>query len=241
MPVTFRNILFRLFRGPSIVVIGGSWKTGKTDFALRISELLTSWGIVSQVASNIDTGGFYPQISDLVSLKNWLYGSKARKLYVFDEVSEHVPNTRGMSGLSVGIKGIIPQISKGHGRMIVIGHNIGKVDKELYDETWCRALILKPLKPYCFKPAMIYSRLLPKPFRLTEIQPTGIKFDPYSLAPFTERPANKVYFKDADKQLLWKWANRDPEVVGKVHRQIIHDKLVKFVKDNLAGELATVK
>jgi len=95
---TFRQILFRLFRGPSIVVIGGSWKTGKTDFSLRISELLTQYGIVSQVASNIDTLGFYDQLTDAISLKNWLYRSQARKLYIFDEASEHLPNTRGMSG-----------------------------------------------------------------------------------------------------------------------------------------------
>lgn len=239
-PVTLRKILFMLFRGPSIVVIGGSWKTGKTDFGLRISELLLEYGIVSQVASNIDTMGFYPQLTDLVSLKNWLYASKARKLYIFDEASEHLPNTRGMSGKSVGIKGLIPQISKAHGRMIVIGHNISKVDKEVYDDTWCRALILKPNRPYCFQPAIIYSKLLPKPFRLVKICPTKIKFDPYTLAPFSERPEKAVYFKNVDKQLLWQWANRDPSVIGKIPRGTIHAKLVKYIKETLAVEMSTL-
>ena len=236
MSKSLRSILFRLFRGPSIVVIGGTWKTGKTDFALRISECLLSYGIVSQVASNIDTQGTYPLISDLISLKAWLYASKARKLYIFDEASEHLPNTRGMSGKSVGIKGLIPQISKAHGRAIFIGHNIKKVDKEVYDETWCRALIMKPLRPYCYTPAIIYSNLLPRPILIKEIQQTKVPFDPYVLAPFTERPVNGVYFKDEDKNLLWKWANNDPEVIGKIARMTIHRKLKQYIKQTLENE-----
>jgi len=239
-PITFRSILYRLFRGPSIVVIGGSWKTGKTDFSLRISELLTHYGIVSKVASNIDTLGFYDQLTDAMSLKNWLYGSNARKLYIFDEASEHLPNTRGMSGKSVGFKGLIPQVSKAHARMLVIGHDIKKVDSEIYNDTWCRALILKPNTPYRYAPAMIYSKLLPRPFKLAKIEPTKIKFDPYTLAPSTEKPENKIFFKDADKQLLWKWANRDPSVIGQIPRQTIHLKLMKFVKEHLGAEMSSV-
>lgn len=234
--LNFRSILFMLFRGPAVVVIGGSWKTGKTDFALRISELLFDYGIISQAASNINTEGHYPQISDLMSLKNWLYGSRARKLYIFDEASEHVPNTRGMSAKSVGLKGLIPQVSKAHGRMIVIGHNIKKIDAEFYDETWCKALILKPIRPYHYTPAMIYSKLLPRPFKLTEIRRTNIKFDPYDLAPFTERPAKQIYFKDADKDLLYKWALNDPSVKGVVNRMVIRRKLQLFVKQVLEAQ-----
>jgi hypothetical protein len=234
---TLHNILCRLFRGPAIVIIGGTWKTGKTDFALRISELLKMYGIVTEVASNIDTENYYPQISDITSLRSWLYQTRSRKLYIFDEASEHLPNTRGMSGKSVGIKSLIPQISKAHARMIVIGHNIKKVDAEIYDETWCRAIIMKPNIPYKYTPAIIYSRLLPKPFRIAEIQPTKIKFDPYLLAPFTERAEKSVYFKDEEKNILWKWANRDPEVIGKINRGRIHYMLTKFIKANLEAEM----
>lgn len=112
-----------------------------------------------------------------------------------------------MSNKSVGMKGLIPQISKAHGRMIIIGHNIAKVDKEAYDETWCRAIIMKPSKPYTYTPAIIYSRVLPHPFRLTKISQTTIKFDPYDLAPFTERPEKQVYFKEESLQKLWEWSN----------------------------------
>lgn len=203
----YQDILNRLFNGPSIVIIGGTWKTGKTDFALKISEDLKNLGIITEIATNIDTYNHYPQISDLISLKQWLYSTRNRKLYIFDEASEHLPNTRGMSGKSVGIKGIIPQISKAHGRMIIIGHNIKKIDAEAYDTTWCRALIMKPMKPYIYFPAIVYSPLFPKPISIKQISPTKIKFDPYSLAPFTERPEKQIYFKEESKQRLWTWSN----------------------------------
>jgi len=192
--LNWSQILYRLFNGPSIVIIGGTWKTGKTDFGLKITEDLIKLGIVTEVAANIDTKGHYPQITDLISLKQWLYGTRNRKLYIFDEASEHLPNTRSMCGKSVGIKSLIPQVSKAHGRMIIIGHNIKKIDAEAYDTTWCRALIMKPLKPYTYMPARIYSPLFAKPILLSKISPTKISFDPYTLAPFTERPESTVYF-----------------------------------------------
>lgn len=235
--LNYERILRSLFNGPSIVIIGGTWKTGKTDFALKISEDLKTLGIITEASSNIDTFGYYPQITDLISLKQWLYATRNRKLYIFDEASEHLPNTRGMSGKSVGIKGIIPQISKAHGRMIVIGHNIKKIDSETYDTTWCRALIMKPMKPYVYQPAVVYSPLFPKPVSIKTISPTKIKFDPYSLAPFTERPEKMVYFKTEDEQLLWSWANgTSAKELGKDNIQI--NRLTrKFVKNVLESRL----
>jgi hypothetical protein len=204
---SYQQILTKLFDRPSIVIIGGTWKTGKTDFGLKMSEDCLALDLVSEVASNIDTQGHYPQLSDLVSTKQWLYQNSKRKLYIFDEASEHLPNTRTMCGKSVGIKSLIPQISKAHGRMIVIGHNISKVDKEVYDKTWCRGLIMKPCIPYKYTPAIIYSDFFPRPLRINQISPTKIKFDPYTLAPFTERPEKQVYFKEETKNKLWTWSN----------------------------------
>jgi len=234
---SYQNILTKLFNKPSIVIIGGSWKTGKTDFGLKISEDCMNLDLISECASNIDTEDFYPQLTNLVDVKQWLYRNKARKLYIFDEASEHLPNTRGMSGKSVGIKSLIPQISKAHGRMIVIGHNINKVDKEVYDKTWCRGLIMKPLTPYCYKPAILYSDFFPRPLKISEISPTKIKFDPYSLAPFTEKPENGVFLKDADKQLLLNWAHgSNYKALGLMPMQL-HRKLKAYVLNSLEAEL----
>jgi hypothetical protein len=230
---SYSNILRRLFNAPSIVVIGGTWKTGKSDFGLKISEDLFKLKIISECASNIDTEGKYPLIADLVSLKQWLYSTKNRKLYIFDEASEHLPNTRGMSGKSVGIKSIIPQISKAHGRMIIIGHNIKKIDSEAYDPTWCRAIIMKPQKSFTYVPAIVYSTLFPRPLKLTSISPTTIKFDPYNLAPFTEKPEGVIYFKEEDKQKLWEWANgKSGEALG-LHPMQLNRLARAFIRKQL--------
>jgi hypothetical protein len=235
--LNYQTIVTKLLDRPSIVVIGGSWKTGKTDFALKLSEDCLALDLVSEVASNIDTLGHYPNITDLTSTKQWLYGNKRRKLYIFDEASEHLPNTRGMSGKSVGIKGLIPQISKAHGRMIVVGHNINKVDKEVYDKTWCRGLIMKPLIPYHYTPAIVYSDFFPRPLKLSQISPTKIKFDPYTLAPFTESPEKGVFLKDADKQLLLNWAHgQNYKALGLKPMQL-HRKLMAYVLNSLEAEL----
>lgn len=247
--LTLNTVLYRLFSKPSIVLIGGTWKTGKTDFSLLLSEKLLKteyylqgpknnflpFTLVNEVASNIDTNGVYPQITDLVSLRDWLYGSSKRKLYIFDEASEHIPCTRAMSSKSVGIKAIIPQVSKAHGRMIVVGHNLMKIDKEMLNETWCKGIFFK----WALKNATIISNLLPRPFDIANIPPTSIKFDPYILAPFTERPSASVFFKDEEKQLLWKWCNGVSAKELGLHPMQIHRKVVLFVKRMLENDTHT--
>jgi hypothetical protein len=237
--ITYRQFLLKLFSKPSIVVIGGTWKTGKTDFGLKISEDLFELGLISECASNIDTKGHYPLITDTVNLKQWLYATSKRKLFIFDEASEHLPNTRGMSGKSVGIKGLIPQVSKAHGRMIIIGHNISKVDAEVYDKTWCRALIMKPLTPYRFTPAIVYSNLFVRPFKISSISPTKIAFDPFTLAAFSETPINGVFLKDKDKQLLLDWAHgSNYKQLGLMPMQL-HRRLKAYVLSSLEAQLNT--
>jgi hypothetical protein len=193
--------------------------------------------IVKEVASNIDTYGTYPQITDLVSLRSWLYQTQNRKLYIFDEASEHLPNTRGMSNKSVGFKGIIPEISKARARMIIVGHALLKVDSTLLDETWCKGVFIKTE----LKSAELISNLISEPFTLNKIPPTTIPFDPYVLAPFEERPRGNVYFKDEDKQLLWRWVNgSNYKDLGLAPMQL-HRKLKKFVMANLEKDLTLNK
>lgn len=234
-----------LFEEPSVVLIGGTWKVGKTDFGLYISEWLKrikSWTpgpsnitIISEVATNIDTFGAYPQITDLISIKQWLYGSKRRKLYICDEASEHFKNRRSMSNKNVGFMDLIPQISKAHGRMIVIGHNLLKVDSELLEETWCRGVFLKET----LKSAHLLSNRVPGDLTFENLSRTSIKFDPYDIAPLTERPQGIAYFKDADKELVWKWANGATyKTLGLAPMQL-HRKLKKFVLSVLESDLNT--
>lgn len=238
---TWSTILRKLFDIPGVVTISGPGKCGKTDFALKISEdmrkILSNAGgnpepIVHDVASNIDTEGVYPQISDLVSLKQWLYSTNRRKAYILDEANEHLSNLRSMSSQNVGFTRLLPQATKAHCRLIVIGHSFKGIDKSLLNEAWCKGMFYKEN----LKNAQLFSRLLPRPFSLDNISPTTITFDPYAVAPFTEKPEGNVYFKEADKQLLWDWANgKTCKDLGLANMQL-NRKLRKYVYQTLENE-----
>lgn len=224
-----------------MILVGGTWKSGKTDFALKLSEDLRKIPlfdkyIIQEVATNINTKGHYPQIYDLVSLKQWLYGSNNRKLYIFDEASEYLMSRKSMSGMNIGFLQLIPQISKAHARMIVVGHNLPKIDKDLLSEVWCRGVFIKEN----LKTSILYSVLLDKPYSFTNVPCTTITFDPYDIAPFQTKPEGLKVFKDADKQLMYDWAVND-----KTYKELgisamqLHRKLKGYLRLIFDSELHT--
>jgi hypothetical protein len=232
--------LHKLFDYPSIVLIGGRWKTGKTDFALFIAEILLKLPsghggtMISEVASNIQTDRKdFRYIYDLVSLRQWLYATGQRKLYIFDEASEHLPSRRAMTTKTVSFIQLIPEISKAHARMIVIGHQLLTIDKTFLDDVWCRGVFLK----LQLKKAQLFSSLLTHPYVFSNIPRTSIKFDPYAIAPFTEKPSGTLFFKDEDKQLLWEWANGKTYKELGVHNMKLNRTLRKYVKQTLEIDL----
>jgi hypothetical protein len=185
------------------------------------------------IATNIDTFGHYAQISDLISIKQWLYANDHRKLYIFDEATEYLTNKRTMSSQNVGFMRLLPQVTKAHARMIVIGHNLLRVDKDLLDEAWCKGVFVKT----DLKNAQLISNLFPKPFDFEKIPPTTVKFDPYAIAPFTERPVGQVYFKDEDLDVLWRWANGSNYKDLGLKPMQLHRKLQKYVLQTLQNKL----
>jgi hypothetical protein len=238
----WHHALHALFDHPSVVLIGGVWKSGKTDFALYLAEKLEQLPfhnqleteshparesvVVTEVATNINTEGHYKLIYDLVTLRQWLYSNNNRKLYILDEASEHLPSRRSMSTKSVGFISIIPEISKAHGRLLIVGHQLMSVDKTLLDEVWCRGIFLK----LGLKKAQLISHLLPVPYTFENIPPTSVKFDPYGIAPFQENPSGTLLFKDKDQQLLWEWANGKSIKDLGVHSMYLNRLLRKYVK-----------
>ena len=188
----------------------GIWKLGKTDISLYLSQLLLKYGIVSEVASNINTFGHYPQIADLISLRSWLhkvsqYGGKDHrtvKLYILDELNVHAPRRRAMSRKNIGILQIIPEISKARARLILIGHEILKMDKDLTSFGIVRGLFIKK----SLKSVELISHLLRKKYVFNDVPRTTIRFDPYETAPFTMSPLSEIMFNDEDLQKFYKWA-----------------------------------
>jgi hypothetical protein len=239
---TWHSVLYRLFSVPGVVIVEGFGKVGKTDFSLKIAEDLTKLPrrigvtnepLIKEVASNINTKGFYPQISDLISIKSWLYSTNYRKLYLFDEANEYLSNLRVMSASNVSFTRLLPQVTKAHARMIVIGHDFGGIDKNVLREAWCKGKFIKS----SLKKALLLSNLFSQPIEFHNIRKTLVPFDPYAVAPFTERPEAGVFFKDEDKQLLWKWANGSNYKDLGIKPMTLHRKLQKYILDTLKIDL----
>lgn len=233
--------LHKLFDYPSVVLIGGKWKTGKTDFGLFIAETLLKMlfgqgagTMISEVATNIETDNkIFKHVYDLVTLRQWLYATNKRKLYILDEASEHLPSRRAMTKKTVSFIQLIPEISKAHARMIVIGHQLLTIDKTFLDEVWCRGVFIKKN----LKTAQLFSGLIVKPMSFQNIPPTNIKFDPYAIAPFQEKPSGKVIFKDEDRQLLWDWSNGKTYKDLGVHPMKVNRMVRKYIQEMLEVEL----
>lgn len=235
----WRYVLHKLFDHPALVLIGGIWKSGKTDFALLIAETLQKLPYdlgegmtITDVASNIDTKGHYPMISDLVNLRIWLYSNNHRKLYVLDEASEHLSSRRSMSTKNVGFVSIIPEISKAHGRLLVIGHQLMTVDKTLLDDVWTRGIFIK----LGLKKAQLISHMLHAPFVFNNIPKTTVPFDAYAVAPFSEKPSGSILFKDADRQLLWDWSNGKTIKDLNIHATTLNRLCRKYVRTWLEND-----
>jgi hypothetical protein len=216
------------------------WKSGKTDFALFLAETLQKlpFGrngeekVITDVATNIDTSGHYPLVADLVTLRQWLYSNNHRKMYILDEASEHLPSRRAMSTKSVSFIQIIPEISKAHGRLLIIGHQLLTIDKTFLDQVWCRGIFLK----LGLKKAQLISHLLTVPYVFENIPQTTIAFDPYGIAPFQEKPTGNLLFKDSEKQLLWEWSNGKKTSELNIHSMQLNRLVRKYIRTTLENE-----
>lgn len=228
---SFERILRRLFTDPSIVLVGSDiaggttpWKTGKTDFSLMLSEQTQELGLTHEVAANIDTEGYYKQITDLETLTYWLHRNDKKKLYILDEANIHLPSRRAMSNKSVDIIQVFPEISKARAKLIVVGQDLGSLDSELRKTGWVRGRFLK----VDLKTVYIVSGRDSWVFH--DIPRTAIPFDPYKTAPFTVHATNSPIIDDEDISKLYEYAN------GKTWKQlgfIYHEEQRRFLRTQL--------
>lgn len=211
---TFKQILRKLFDRPSIVLIGSyeggqttPWKTGKTDFSLKVAQMLLALKIVDIVATNINTFGAFKNIHDLESLKDWLsLANTGTKLYILDEANMHLPSRRAMSTKSVDILQLFPEISKAHARLIIIGQKISSLDSELRNFGWVSGQMVK----VDLKTVYIISPFLNNQYYFSNITRTSIRFDQFEPAPFTLKATIKETELEPDFQQAWKWLHGTP-------------------------------
>lgn len=121
-PEKLIKILKAIYREPmSVVVIRGLPKTGKTDFASFIMDLLKQLGLVKQFASNTHFSvPWVKPIESLNNLRTWGLENRDTKLFIYDELIESATNRRAMSDLNVAWVQFLPQISKMHIHILAI-------------------------------------------------------------------------------------------------------------------------
>lgn len=206
---TFKAILKKLFDKPAIVLIGSyeggqttPWKTGKTDFFLKIAEMLLKLHLVEEVATNINTHGHFKYIHDLETLKRWLSdGSSGVKLFGLDEANMHLPSRRAMSTKSVDILQIFPEISKARARLVIIGQKISSLDNELRTFGWVSGQMVK----VDLKTVYIISPFLKNQYYFNNISRTSVRFDPFEPAPFELKARVEDRDIEPDYERAWQW------------------------------------
>lgn len=231
----WKKILEAIFKLPaSVVMIKGEWKCGKTDFALRIAEDLLKWHIIEKVGSNIPVTideysylhGKYTYITNMPTLKQWLWQDRIDKLFIYDESVSSASNRRSMSGLNVAWLDVVSQLSKGKGKLIAICHTEDYLESVFYNPTFLRAEIEKLDK----KRAVIHSPLLPDPrTEIYDIPRTKLVFDPYRIATFKnegEVQANAIGRENSRVLLAW-LENPNFGTVGRLHG--LHQEQVKRI------------
>ena len=184
-----RKTLERLFREPIVILMLGDWRTGKTDTSLLIAHLAKKWGIIDKIGSNIYTydNPDVDYITSVNGVKKWLHADRSEKLFILDEALKYAYRRKAMSLMNVDIiTEILPELSKGHGRVILCSQ-IEKLDTDLLHPAFCRARFIKVSK----KVMLAYSKYWKRARRFINLPKSPIKFDMDRIAKFVDRKLSK--------------------------------------------------
>lgn len=228
----FDYCLRKIYGIPSLSVIGGVWKVGKTDFALYLAENLLRLGLVSRVASNIETGDERVKfLSSLDEVRYWLHKGSYLKLYILDEGNVHLLKRTPMARMNVDSIRLLGEVSKAHGRLIIVAQEVLGVDSEFLNPTWLRAIWYKT----SLKNVRLNSHLIGREMNFRNIPKTTIPFDPYRIAPFTKRPLHGMIeiFGDKETDLLWHWSNGTSSQKLGIHPMQLNRMVRRFVRTTL--------
>jgi hypothetical protein len=187
-------------------------------------------GIVERVATNIKTGDpRFVYITNIKDLLRWLHEDKVPKLYILDEAGFHAYKRKAMTLLNQAILQLLPELSKTHGRLIVIAHSRKVIDQALLDSVWLCAEVKKQSK----KTAILASQYLrQKVIPIRNIPRTGVTFDPDAFAVFGLGKEEKPAFRDDQKRKLWDYGVEKKKVRDICHQQEMERLLRQFVYQN---------
>lgn len=237
-------ILKKFKRGTSnFIIIFGRRETGKTDFALLISEILQDSGLMKFFSTNIKiykSDFLISHITNLEDLKFWCKENNGKKLFIFDEYGKAMRRRSPMSSLNVKLIDELQILRKHKLSTIAVTVDEKYVDNASLGSDVLDGFFIKPNYKNQ-KIALWFDLLTNENKTLKGIPPTSIKFDTWDVAPFKEFGSKRgTRFKDEQLQILWKLANGATGKEVGLHTQQVHRLKNKFIKDTLERKLSHI-
>jgi hypothetical protein len=189
-----------------IVFITGRFGSGKTDFSLLIAEILLKNHVIQKFGSNIkvlDHKGYdYTHITNLVSLKEWLYPKHIHKLFILDEAGINVDRRNPLGKLNRQIRYLGFLLRKFRGKLIFISQRSKDIESTFADtDIW-----LATFKKFSKTEAILISNVYVDPIHFYDIPRTSLDFDTYDVALFTSEPDyTDLEAKTLERKILYEW------------------------------------
>jgi len=241
----FIKFILHLFRRQvsNFYIIFGRRGSGKTDFALLISEILQKNNVINSVSTNtkIYEANFpIERITNLEDLKHWSKETSGKKLFIFDEVGMTIKRRAPMSTLNVSLVNELQVIRKYKLSLLATTIEEINTDKAILSPSVLDGIFIKP----SFKnPKIAYfeDRLEYSTKTLTNIPSTSIHYDTWDSAPFKKySDIEKIQFKEEDKQTLWKLVTGTSGRELNLHPMQIKRLKDKYIKASLERELSHI-
>lgn len=241
----FRAVLNTIYQEPhGITVIKGNWKTGKTDFALHLYEILKEMGLISEAAGNIqifaDAECEQPinepikYVDNFLLMKTWMFRNLNRKIFFFDEAMKSAPSKKAMTALNAEWQKVVPELSKGKVHLMALTQEESMTEKIFMHRTfnvatWTK-IMLPPKHPQYRKRVKVSSKLLKETYIFQNVKPTSIFFNPYLSAIWSMEPKqqNDLIQSSLELQVLNEYANNlSFSQIRDKHPELLHNTQVK--------------
>jgi hypothetical protein len=241
----FEKLIIHLFkRGTSaFIMILGRRETGKTDLSLLIAEIVYHFGIIKNIATNIkiyESEIPIDRVTNLQDLDLWARDHQGKKLYILDEIGKSVRRRTPMARLNISVIDRLQVLRKHKLSIIGIAPDQKYVDSSTLGSDMLDATFIK----YNFenpKIALFVDYLENQETEIRNLPRTGIHFDTWDSAPFTERNLEQVpKFKDENLQLLWKYSHGTLEKDLPINRRDLAKLKRKFIKETLERQCFNV-
>jgi hypothetical protein len=193
----WESCLRKIYGGPaSVTTVKGPWKTGKTDFAIHLTEELKRLGLIYVAGANIQCfqddnceiqdESQIKYVDNFGTLEGWMFSGN-RKAMLYDEAITSTPSRRAMSEMNTHWLKIIPELSKGRMHLIVITQEESITEKVFFHPTfhvasWEKIQLSKYNPQFRKMVKLRASKFIPKPIIFKNLPPTKIIFDPFRSA-----------------------------------------------------------